>query len=205
MPTLLHVDASPRGDHSISRHLSAAFVEAWKAANPGGTVITRDLTKSALTFVDMEWIGGAYTPPEGHSPEQKQALAISDELVAELLSADEIVLGTPMYNFAVPAVVKAWIDHLVRSGKTFSSGPSGYQGLATGRKATFLIASLGSYEPGSGAEGYNQEGPYLQAIFGFMGIQSKVVLAGGGSAVMFGKMSQEEFLKPIIEEVRAAV
>ena len=206
MPTLLHIDASPRGDHSISRHLSAAFVDAWKAKHPDGKVIRRDLAHTHLTFVDLDWIGGAYTPPEAHTPEQKKALSISDELVGELLQADEIVLGTPMYNFAVPAVTKAWIDHVVRVGKTFKVDESGYHGLALGKKATFLVASAGSYAPGSGAEGYNQETPYLQAIFGFMGItETKVVLGGGTTPVTQGQVSIDDFLKPLLEQVKAAV
>src|ERR1700684_4580163 len=103
MPTLLQIDASPRGDYSISRRLTAAFADAWKDKHPDGKVITRDLTKTNLTFVDLDWIAGAYSAPQKHTPEHKKALAISDELIAELLSADEIVLGTPMFNFAVPA------------------------------------------------------------------------------------------------------
>jgi FMN-dependent NADH-azoreductase len=205
MPTLLQIDASPRGDYSISRKLSAAFVDAWKAGHPDGKVVVRDLEKTRLTFVDLSWIGGAYSDPASHTPEQKQALSISNELTDELLGADEIVLATPMYNFAVPAAVKAWIDHVVRAGKTFKVDDTGYHGLATGKKATFLIASMGEYGPGTPSEGYNQETPYLQSIFGFMGItDTKVVHAGGTSAVTFGKVPMEEFVKPFVEQAEAA-
>ncbi len=206
MPTLLHIDASPRGDYSISRKLSAAFAEAWKAKNPGGTVIRRDLEKTDLTFVDLAWIGGAYSDPASHTPEQKQALALSDELTGELFQATDIVLGTPMYNFAIPASVKAWIDHVVRVNKTFSLDDKGYHGLAGGRTATLIVASGGNYAPGSPAEGYNQETPYLKAIFGFMGItEVKVILAGGTTPVTYGKISAEEYLQPYIKEVHAAL
>ena len=204
MPTLLHIDSSPRGDYSISRKLSAAFVETWKAKNPSGTVITRDLEKTNLTFVDLNWIAGAYSDPASHTPEQKQALALSDELTGELLGADEIILATPMYNFAIPASVKAWIDHVVRIGTTFHIDATGYHGLATGKKATFVIASGGVYAAGSPAEGYNQETPYLKSIFGFMGITDvKVVLAGGTTGIMQGKVNAEDFLKPLVAEVQA--
>jgi len=206
MPTLLHIDVSPRGDYSISRRLSAAFVEAWKAKHPDGTVVTRDLTKTNLTFVDLAWIAGAYSDPAQHTPEQKQALAISDELTAELLEADEIALGTPMYNFAVPAALKAWIDHVVRVGVTFKLDETGYHGLATGKKATLLVASGGTYTPGSPAEGYNQETPYLKGILGFIGITDvNIILAGGTTPVTVGKISADEFLQPLIEQVQAAV
>jgi FMN-dependent NADH-azoreductase len=206
MPTLLHIDASPRGAYSISRQLSAAFADAWKAKHADGHVITRDLVETDLTFVDLAWIAGAYSDPAQHTPEQKQALAISDELTAELLQADEIVLATPMYNFAIPAAVKAWIDHVVRVGVTFKLDETGYHGLATGKKATLLVASGGVYAPGSPAEGYNQETPYLKAILGFIGITDvNVILAGGTTAVIQGKVSADEFLKPFLEQVQAAV
>jgi FMN-dependent NADH-azoreductase len=206
MPTLLRIDASPRGDYSVSRRLSAAFVDAWNAKHPGGKVINRDLTKSNLTFVDLEWIAGAYSAPDQHTPEHKKALAISDELIGELLAADEIVLATPMYNFAVPAATKAWIDHIVRVGKTFTIGPDGYKGLVTGKKATFIVASGAKYDAGSPFEPYNQETPYLKSIFGFLGITDvEIFLAGGTTSVTRGEISQEEFLKPLLAKVEATV
>ena len=119
MPTLLHLTVSPRGNQSISRRLSDAAVEAWKESNPEGRIVQRDLAKTPLTFVDLDWIAGAFSPPEYHTEKHKKALALSNELVSELLEADEIILGTPMYNFSVPAALKAWIDHVVRAGKTF--------------------------------------------------------------------------------------
>jgi len=205
MPTLLHIDASPRGDYSISRRLSAGFVDAWKAKHPDGKVITRDLTKTALAFVGRAWMAGACSDPAQHTPEQKQALAISNELTAEVLEADEIVLGTPMYNFAVPAALKAWIDHVVRVGVTFKLDETGYHGLATGKKATLVIASGGTYTPGSPAEGYNQETPYLKGILGFIGITDvNIILAGGTTPVTMGQVSADEFLKPLLEQVEAA-
>ena len=206
MPTLLQIDVSSRGDYSISRKLSTAFADAWQAKNPGGTVVRRDLTKTELTFVDMDWIAGAYSTPDQQTPEHKKALKISDELIGELLAADEIVLGTPMYNFAVPAALKAWIDHIVRVGKTFGRDEQGYHGLVQGKKATFLIASGGSYSAGAPAEKYNQETPYLTGIFAFLGItDTKAVHAGDTAAVMMGTVSMEEYLKPHVEEVKAAV
>ena len=135
MPTLLVIESSPRGDHSVSRKLTAEFVTDWKAAHPGGTVVNRDLMKTPLTFVDVPWITGAYTPPEQHSPEVKQALAASDKLIAELKAADHIVIGTSMYNFSIPAALKAYIDQIVRIGVTFSAS---YEGLVKGKKLTVL-------------------------------------------------------------------
>lgn len=126
MPTLLHISVSPRGKDSISRRLGDAAREAWKAKNPGGRVIERDLAKTPLTFVDVDWIVGAFSPPEYHTENHKKALALSNELVSEVLEADEIILATPMYNFSIPAVLKAWIDHVVRavlSGTKLTANP----------------------------------------------------------------------------------
>ena len=206
MPTLLQIDVSPRGDYSVSRKLSAAFAEAWKAKNGGGKVIHRDLTKTDLTFVDMNWIAGAYSTPDQHTPEHKQALKLSNELIGELMEADQIVLGTPMYNFGVPASLKAWIDHIVRIGVTFSRDEQGYHGLVQGKKAAFLVAAGGNYAPGSPAETYNVETPYLKALFGFLGVtDTKVVVAGSTTDILLGKTSMEEYLQPHLAEVRAAV
>jgi len=118
MATLLYISVSPRGNYSISRQLGDAAVRSWKAENPDGHVIERDLAKTQLTFVDLDWIQGAFSPPEYHTENHKKALALSDQFVAELLDADEVILATPMYNFAIPAALKAWIDHVVRAGKT---------------------------------------------------------------------------------------
>ncbi len=206
MPTLLHIDVSPRGDYSVSRKLSAAFVEAWKGKNAGGKVIVRDLTKTNLPFVDLPWIAGAYSAPEQHTPEQKGALQVSDDLIAELLEASEIVIATPMYNFAVPALLKAWIDHIVRRGKTFNASDKGYEGLLGGRKATVIVASGGNFTAGSPAEKYNHETPYLQAILGFIGITDvKIVLAGDTRDLAMGKVQEADYLKPHLEAVRATV
>jgi FMN-dependent NADH-azoreductase len=201
MPTLLHIDASPRGDYSISRKVSAAFADSWKKNHPEGKVIRRDLATTHLTFVDMDWIAGAYSTPDQHTAAHKKALAISDELIGELFAADHIVIGTPMYNFAIPAVVKAWIDHIVRVGKTFSVGAGGYEGLAKGRKATVIIASSGNYAEGTPYAPYNQESPYLKAIFGFIGITDvEFVLAGGTNDVVQGKVDEKTYLAPIVGE-----
>lgn len=205
MKTLLHIDSSPRGNYSVSRKLSAEVVAAWKAKNPDGKVIERDLAKSDLTFVDFDWITGAFTPPERHSESHKEALAVSDELVAELLASDVIVIGTPMYNFAVPAVLKAWIDHIVRSGKTFSYKPDGVEGRAGGRKVIVIVTS-GAVYAGTPLEAYDHEIPYLRQILGFIGISDLTFIhAGGTREVARGKISEAEFLVPFLEEARNAV
>jgi FMN-dependent NADH-azoreductase len=207
MPTLLHISVSPRGRDSISRQLGDAAVEAWKAKNPGGRVIERDLAIAPLTFVDVDWIGGAFSPPEYHTEKHKKALALSNELVSEVLEAEEIVLATPMYNFAVPAVLKAWIDHVVRAGKTFRYTASGTpEGLLAeqNKKVLVIIASGGSYPEGSPMAALNYEIPYLRFILAYMGITDvRFVHAGGTASVMQGRVSPEQFLAPYLNEIDA--
>lgn len=167
MPTLLVIEVSPRFDYSTSRKLTAVFVEKWKAANPGGAVVVRDLVKTYLPFIDLPWIGGAFTPPDTHSPESRAAIKVSDDLVAELKAADRIVIGTPMYNFSIPARLKAYIDHVVRVGVTVTADN---KGLLTGKSADIILASGGDYSPGSPVEKYNLASGYLRQVLAWIGI-----------------------------------
>lgn len=207
MATLLYINVSPRGNHSISRQLGDAAVSSWKAKNPNGRMVERDLAKTALTFVDLDWIQGAFSPPEYRTESHKKALALSDQLVAELLDADEIILATPMYNFAIPAALKAWIDHVVRAGKTFRYTAAGRpEGLVADKKVLAIIASGGSYAESSRMTALDHEVPYLRFIFGYMGIRDvRFVQAGGTGHVQQGKISAEAFLSPYLNEVAAAI
>jgi FMN-dependent NADH-azoreductase len=173
MPTLLHITVSPRGHHSISRQLGAVAIHEWKEHNPGGHVVEHDLARTSLLFIDSEWIAGAFSPPETHTEVHKRAIAISDELISELQRADEIILDTPMYNFAIPAGLKAWIDHVVRAGKTFRYTSAGRpEGLLASKNIEVLviIASGGKYTGDPGLAALDYEAPYLRFILGFMGI-----------------------------------
>ncbi len=202
MPSLLAIESSPRGDHSVSRTLTAKFIEDWKAGHAGGAVVVRDLMKTRLPFVDLPWIAGAYTPVDQHSPEMKEALNLSNELIAEIFAADHLVIGTSMYNFSIPANLKAYIDHVVRIGVTFTSS---YEGLVKGKKVTVILASGGVYGPGSQTEAYNVAGNYLKQILGFIGMTDvTVLLAGGTSAIDMGKAALPEFVGQFVPEVSAA-
>ena len=130
MPTLLHIDASPLGEASISRHLSAEFVRKWQQANPDGKLTTRDLITSGIPPVDSHWMGAVFTPEESRTAAHKETVALSDTLIAELEAADEYVFGVPMHNFSIPSTLKLWIDQIVRLGRTFSYGESGPAGRA---------------------------------------------------------------------------
>lgn len=191
MPHLLTIHASPRFDGSISRNLTTLFADKWQAAHIGGAVVVRDLSTSPPPFVDLAWIGGAYTPAESHSPEVAAAINVSNELVAELMAADHIVIGTPMFNFSIPAVLKAWIDQIVRVGVTVSADNVG---LLTGKKATIILATGGDFSPGSPIEGYNQASGYLRQLLGWIGITDvEIILANRGSAGGNGETATEAY------------
>ncbi|WP_035346948.1 FMN-dependent NADH-azoreductase [Edaphobacter aggregans] len=203
MPTLLQINSSPLPT-SISSELTAEFAKAWKAKNPAGTVIRRNLSDAPPKPVDQTWIGAAYTPEGGRTDEQKAVLAVSDALIAELQQADEIVIGVAMHNFSIPSVLKLWIDQVARSGKTFQYGANGPEGLLKGKKATVLVASGGVYEAGTPAATMNFVEPYLRAVLGFLGITDvNFVNASGAAQIMMGAIDREAFLKPTLEQVRA--
>ena len=120
MSTLLHIDSSPIYGRSVSRELTATFVNQWKALHPDGRVIDRDLNATIIPPINAEWVGAVYTPKALPAPQLKKLLTLSDSLLAELDQADEYVIGTPMHNFGVPSVLKLWIDQIARVGRTFA-------------------------------------------------------------------------------------
>lgn len=182
MTTLLKIDVSPRGDHSVSRALSKQFAEQWAKSHVNGKVIERNLATTHLPYVELPWITAAFSDPSSHNSEQKAALKIGDDLIAELKEADEWLISTPMYNFSIPAKLKAYIDHVVRAGQTFNANADGtYTGLVTGKKATVIIASAGEYLPGTPAEAYDAEKPYLRAVLGFIGVTDVNFIQAGST------------------------
>lgn len=202
MPTLLHLDSSPL-ESSISRELTREFVKTWKAAHPGGAVIDRDLNAQPPKPLDAAWVGSVYTPEANRTPEQKSALALSDELIAELEKADEYVLGVAMHNFSVPSVLKLWIDQIARRGRTFDYDETGVRGLLKSKKATIVIASGGVYELGTPAGAMNFVEPYLKALLSFLGVTDvRFVTVSGASQLMQGKVDRATFLQPALEQVR---
>ena len=165
---ILHIDSSPRGERSHSRALTQAFVAELKNSHPDASVAYRDLGHAPVPHVDEAWIKAAYSDPAQRTDVDKQAIAFSDELVDELLAADLIVLGAPMYNFSIPSTLKAYIDNVVRVGRTFTKD---YEGLATGKRMFILCArGGGGYAPGEPMHDKNFQDPYFKTIFGMIGI-----------------------------------
>lgn len=202
MSKLLLVQTSPRGEHSVSRNMTENFVQEWSARHPNGNIVNRDLSDTALKFVDAAWLQAYFTPPSQHSAEMVETLRLSDELVAELLAADHIVIATPVYNYNVPASLKSWIDHIVRKGLTL--GHDG-KGLVTGKKATVLIASGGSYREESPIRDRDVASQYLRLILSIIGITDVTFVAGGGAkAVDLREVTMVNFVANLAPELAQA-
>ncbi len=175
MAHLLHLDASPRGERSHSRRMTKEFVEQWLKVHPDDTVTYRDIGRNPVPHVDEPWIAAAFTPPEQRTKELWNAIHISDGLVDEFLAADLYVIGVPMYNFSVPSTFKAYIDQIVRVGRTVAFEPNddgnSFTPLVLGKKM-FIIAARGDsgFQPGGRYEKMNYHDPYLVTVFEFMGI-----------------------------------
>lgn len=165
VPTILRVDSSGRSAGSASRSLTDQLIARLTAENPEATIVTRDAAWG-LPFVTESWINANFTPADERDDGHREALAPSDALVAELEAADIIVIGAPIYNFGIPATLKAWIDMVARAGKTFKYTESGPVGLLEGKKAYVAIASGGT-EVGSAIDFASG---YLKHVLGFIGI-----------------------------------
>src|ERR1700691_861226 len=166
---LLRIDSSAR-KNSVSRQLTQKFVETWKKQNPTGEVIERDLATTHLPPITDEWMLAAHADLANLTPAQQETLSISDALVDELLAADMIVIGAPMYNLTVSAPLKAWIDQIVRVGRTVLWGPTGTEGVLKGKKVVVLTSRGGSFRPGTPTAQYDHQEPYLRHILGFIGL-----------------------------------
>jgi len=202
MTKLLVVETSPRGDQSISRTMTRRFVAEWRDAHPHGEIVARDLMETDLPFVTAPWLQAYFTPAEQHSPEMKAALRLSDEMVGEILAADHIVIATPVYNYNVPAALKAWVDHIVRKGLTLGFDGNG---LVTGKKATVLLASGGVYTEGSPIRDRDIATQYLRLILGVIGITDVTVVAGGGAKVVdLGEQTMDGFIASLAPEIERA-
>jgi FMN-dependent NADH-azoreductase len=170
--TLLEITASNRARGSLSRDLSDYFIEHWMAANVPTSRLRRDVGTEPPAAPTGFASAANYTPPDQRTPEMIAALAPSETLIAEFLSAERLVIATPMYNFSIPAPLKAYLDNIVRVGRTFSFDPATFTftGLATGKRALLIVTSAGDYAPNTPMAAMDFCGPYLKAILGFMGV-----------------------------------
>jgi FMN-dependent NADH-azoreductase len=178
MTRILRIDASPRLDGANSRELANMFISEWLAHEPDAEIMQRDLAGVPVPHIANETIQGYYTPAGQMTPALKEATVLSDLLISEVVNADVLLIATPMYNFSVPSALKAWIDQIVRIGRTFSYDGKGFAGLLRGRRAFIMVAyGAGGYLDGGPFAAADFVQPYLKFLLGFLGISDVTFVA----------------------------
>lgn len=183
MPVLLAIDSSPMTDTAVTRRLTRAFVELWEESFPGGDVIHRDLGANPPPHPDALMLGAFAKDDAGLSELEREALRVSDRFVDELLAADVIVIGSPMYNFTVTSALKAWIDLVGRPGRTFTYSDKGPTGLLID-KHVLVVTARGGFYAGETAEAQNDyQETYLRAYFEFLGVEDVRFIHAEGQGI----------------------
>lgn len=202
MKKLLVIKASPRGENSISNNLCQIFIEEWMVNNPTGELLNLDLSQTTLPYMNELWVNASLTPAENRTKEMDEALTLSNELVAQLHSVDDILIGTPVYNYNVPAILKAYFDHVVRKGLTL--GGTG-EGLLENKKCTVVVASGGAYGKGTPMETRDIAKQYLKLILNVIGINDISMIAAEVSKVVdMGEANLHEYLSRFNEDISVA-
>lgn len=192
MSDLLHIEVSPLGDHSISRSISKEFLATFTAKNPDAAIVTRDLASDSIPHLDGETINAAYTPKEKRTSEAEAKHGFRMALVEEVNNAKHILVSTPMWNYSVPSVLKAWIDQIIVPGTTKVTG-----------KVTIIISQGGSYAKGAPRAGWDWESGFLRQVFASLGATDvEIILSEFGLAGVVPAMS--DFLDQKSASIAAA-
>lgn len=174
MKSLLVLNSSGRVTRSITRHLTLRFIEAWRKRLPDAEVVVRDVGLNPPPPVNETWIAGAFADPEKQTPAMRDTMAVSETLIGELFRADAIVIGVPMYNFGMPAQLKAYFDQVVRIGRTFAfdaGAAEPYQPLLNSKPVVVVTsAGDGALHPGGALAHMNHLEPHLKTLLGFIGL-----------------------------------
>lgn len=182
MTTILRIDASARGTRSLTRRMTQLFVDEWRARRPDAQVIARDVGRHPPPFVTEAWIAACFTPPADRTDGMRAALAPSDELIAEVRRADILLVGSPMYNYGMPAALKAWIDQVVRVDETFTfdlaRGDYPIEPILSG-KTMVVLSSRGEFgfQPGGIREEVNHLDAHLRTCSRFLGVADYHLIA----------------------------
>ncbi|WP_041522157.1 FMN-dependent NADH-azoreductase [Gilvimarinus agarilyticus] len=183
MANLLILHASGRINRSVTRALTAQFRDQWQVRFPGGCITERDLVAEPCSFVNEPWIAAAFTDPAHRTADMQQALALSDVLIDELMAADHVVIGAPLYNFGLPAALKAYIDQIVRVGRTFTfdaEQENPYTPQLPGTPLTVITsAGDGALLPGGELYELNCLEPNLKTLASFIGLAEPVFIRVG--------------------------
>jgi FMN-dependent NADH-azoreductase len=182
MNNVLFVSGSPRGQNSYSQQIARRVVDDLKIAHPAARIVVRNVARDPLPHVGEAFVSGIAVAPEQRSAAEAKAIAVSDALVDELIAADVLVLAVPMYNFGLPSALKAWIDHVVRAGRTFAYTAEGPRGLLNDKKAIVVVSRGGVYSEGP-MKGFDFQESYLKSVLGFIGITDVEVVRVEGVAM----------------------
>jgi FMN-dependent NADH-azoreductase len=197
MTNILHIDSSIFSGDGVSSTLARQFVDTLVARDPEVNVVHRDLGRKPIPHLDAERLTALNTPAEERSPEQARIAAETDGLVQELQAADLVVLGVPMYNFAVPTQLKAWFDHVARAGVTFRYTADGSEGLLKGKRAV-VFTSRGGLHRGRASD---SQTAFLTTMLQFIGIEDiKIVFAEG---LNLGEVPRRDALAAATAELQA--
>lgn len=167
MATLLQINSSLFGENGNSSLLAQEFVDGWKTQNPNGNLITRDFSKESVPHLDAARVQALFTPEADRTAEQQQVVNYSDQMIAEIQTADVIVIGVPLYNFGVPSSLKAYFDHIARAGVTFKYTETGPVGLLN-NKPVYIIATRGGVHQGQPSDTQSQ---FLINFLSFVGLK----------------------------------
>jgi FMN-dependent NADH-azoreductase len=172
---ILHIISSARGAESFSHKLGDAIVEKLKAASPESEVVIHDIAALPFPHLGETQLTSFFTPEDKRTPELAATVADSDIAIDELMKADTVVIGVPMYNFGIPSTLKSWIDHIARAGKTFSYGEGGPKGLVQNKKVYLAISSGGVYSDGA-MKAFDFTESYMRSVLGFLGMTDVAVV-----------------------------
>ena len=182
MKNILHIITSPRMDVSASRKLGNAVIEKIQEKYPDSNIKSRDLTKNPVPFLGEEHINTFFSPAENRSPEQQSINEYSENLISELQEADIIVIDSPMYNFSVPATLRAYFDFTSRAGYTFKYSERGPEGLLNNKKLYIAFTSGNIYSEGP-YQSFDSNVPYVKNVFGFYGVKDVSVFRAEGLSI----------------------
>jgi FMN-dependent NADH-azoreductase len=182
MKKILHIISSPRGAASFSIKLGNAIIEKLQATYPGSTIKESNLVTKHFPHLEEAHLTSFFTPPESRTAENRAAIVHSDEAIQEILDADIIVIGAPMYNFTIHSTLKAWFDHIVRAGVTFKYDEHGAEGLIKGKKVYIAETTGGIYSEGP-MQPYDYAAPYLKTILGHIGMTDVTIFRIEGTAI----------------------
>ena len=190
---ILHIDASPLGSASISRQLTAAVVERLTQDFPAAAVKHRDLIETPIAHLSGELLQVLRPAPGSAPPSEPAVLAeatLTDALITELLGADVVVIGAPMFNFSIPSQLKAWIDRVAQAGRTFRYSAAGPEGLAVGKKV-IVVSTRGGFYAGTAYEAaMDHQEAYLRTVLNFLGMKDVIYVRAEGMAVSAEKKQE---------------